>query len=49
LKHFFLHGSCFAKIVPIFHFSIKNKGAHLNLALGAILHIHATAVSSALN
>jgi len=43
---YFLHGLCFAKIVPILRILIMNKGAHSNFALDAILHKHATALET---
>jgi len=39
---YFLHSSTFVKIVPISKIEIITKGAHLNSAMGAILHRYAT-------
>ena len=39
---YFLHGLCFATIVPISKIEIIRKGAHLNFATGAILPRYAT-------
>jgi len=37
-----MHGSSFVKIVPISNIEIIRKVAHLNFAMGATLHRHAT-------